>query len=89
MGGNNNHRQAKSKVISGSISLFGFLKHWRQHRRDDQGLEDVMSPRKVWPSDYDRGNYVAEPGIDRRASAFIARFHESRVSESECHAINA
>ncbi|PKI48146.1 hypothetical protein CRG98_031411 [Punica granatum] len=71
--------------MSGSFSLFGFLKH----RRNDQGWEDVMSPRKVWPSNYNRGNYVAEPGIDRRASAFIARFHESRVSESKSHAINA
>ncbi|OWM62871.1 hypothetical protein CDL15_Pgr020165 [Punica granatum] len=87
MGGNNNHRQTKSKTNSGSFLLFGFLKHRRQHRRDDHGCDDLMSPRKVWPSEYDRGCYVAEPGIDRKASAFITRFHESRVSE-ECHAIN-
>ncbi|KAK4768239.1 hypothetical protein SAY87_003380 [Trapa incisa] len=96
MGGNSSQRQAKSKAatLPTTFSLFGFLRHKRQqHRsRDDhggwRGFEEVPSPRKVWPSDYDRGHYVAEPGIDRKASAFIERFHQSRVSESERHAIN-
>lgn len=43
--------------------------------------EDDFSPRyvrKIRPSDEDRGYYVGEPDVDRRASAFIARFYESR-----------
>ncbi|KAL0548502.1 hypothetical protein IC582_012955 [Cucumis melo] len=40
--------------------------------------------RRMWPSDEDRGSrWVAEPGIDRKASAFIARFYEARVSDPE------
>ncbi|KAF2579051.1 hypothetical protein F2Q68_00002663 [Brassica cretica] len=34
-------------------------------------------------SDEDKRYWVAEPGIDRKASAFIAKFHATRVSESE------
>ncbi|KAL8166317.1 hypothetical protein V2J09_007816 [Rumex salicifolius] len=39
-----------------------------------------LSPgRKVYRSDEDKGLWrVAEPGIDSRASVFIARFHEAR-----------
>lgn len=37
----------------------------------------------MFTSDEDRGRWVAEPGIDRKASAFIARFYENRVTDSE------
>lgn len=88
MGGNGSHRQAKNKATPASFSLLGFIKHRRrQHQRDDRGWDQAPSPRKAWCSDYDRGHYVAKPGIDELASAFIVRFHESRVSESERHAI--
>lgn len=42
-----------------------------------------MKARRVWPSDEDKGRWgVAEPGIDIKAEAFIARY-KRRVSESE------
>ncbi|KAK4782138.1 hypothetical protein SAY86_016240 [Trapa natans] len=92
MGGNGSHKQAKSKAAASvsKFSVFGFLKHMRQKEQQQHrwcGVDDAPSPMKVWSSDYDRGHYVAEPGIDRKASAFIERFHESHVMESELHAI--
>lgn len=48
--------------------------------RDDSWDEAVQVGR-ICPSDEDRRNYVAEPGIDWKASAFIAKFHESRFSD--------
>lgn len=69
------------------FSIFSIFKSRRGGRRENYsyyygGGED--SGRKIWPSDGDKGEYwVAEPGIDRKASAFIAKFHETRVSESE------
>ena len=65
-----------------SFSLFGFLKPRRTHkdgsRRDTEAMSSLKL--KVWPGDYDRGQYVAEPRIDRKASAFIEKFHTSRDS---------
>ncbi|KAK1591074.1 hypothetical protein Q3G72_001901 [Acer saccharum] len=67
------------------FSIFSIFKS-RRPRRSGDHHED--SGRKIWPSDEDKGGgWVAEPGIDRRASAFIAKFHETRVSESEHHAV--
>ncbi|XP_021898970.1 uncharacterized protein LOC110815469 [Carica papaya] len=77
MGGN---RQKKS---SSSFSIFGLFKSRRSHRRGGDDQTFVDDTRKVWPSDEDKRNWVAEPGIDRKASAFIAKFHATRVSESE------
>ncbi|CAI0382013.1 unnamed protein product [Linum tenue] len=40
--------------------------------------------RRVWASDEDKaGKWVADPRIDTKASAFIAHFHASRISEAE------
>lgn len=66
---------------SSSFSLFNIFKT-RRPRRYDAGWEDSMSPCKVWPSDYDKGTYVGEVGIDRKATAFIAKFHATQTSES-------
>ncbi|KAI4342893.1 hypothetical protein MLD38_027458 [Melastoma candidum] len=90
MGRNNNCGITKKKpspsddlswlASTPSFSLFGFLKPRRMQK--DGGARDteaVTSMKlKVWPSDYDRGLYVAEPGIDRKASVFIEKFHASR-----------
>ncbi|KAK3415956.1 hypothetical protein EUGRSUZ_H01321 [Eucalyptus grandis] len=78
MGGNN--RQKKS---SSSFSFMSLFKP-RRPRRDDAGEVDSVSSRKIYPSDYDKGQYVAEPGIDKKATVFIAKFHQTRASESEC-----
>lgn len=52
---------------------------------EDGGYWDESAEirRRMWPSDEDRGRWVAEPGIDRKASAFIARFYEARVSDPQ------
>ncbi|KAB1213715.1 hypothetical protein CJ030_MR5G004858 [Morella rubra] len=49
---------------------------------DDYGDEGV-DVRRICPSDYDRGLWIGEPGIDRRATAFIDRFYATRVSDPE------
>ncbi|EOY11774.1 hypothetical protein QQP08_015893 [Theobroma cacao] len=80
MGGN---KQKKS------FSFFGFFKGKKGRTRLDQdhytysGGEDVWSTRKVYPSDEDSTHrVVAEPGIDKKASDFIANFRASLVSEA-------
>ena len=37
------------------------------------GTDDFVKSYKVYRSDEDRGRWVAEPGIDRKASAYIAK----------------
>ncbi|KAI4310913.1 hypothetical protein MLD38_035858 [Melastoma candidum] len=65
---------------SPSFSILGLFKLARRMgRRVEDPREDSIRTRKVRPSDYDRGRYVAEPGIDRKATAFIAKFHESQA----------
>ncbi|KAK9084455.1 hypothetical protein Scep_030926 [Stephania cephalantha] len=79
MGGN---RQKKGSSL---FSIFSIFKSRRS--RDDIVWDEPRSSRKVRPSEEDKGNWVAEPGIDRKASAFIAKFYESRVSDPECQTI--
>ncbi|KAI4335118.1 hypothetical protein L6164_013796 [Bauhinia variegata] len=69
---------------SASFSLCGMLKACFSSggSRDDDYWEDSVN-RRIFASDEDRGRWVAEPGIDRKASAFIARFYATRVSDSE------
>ncbi|MBA0573681.1 hypothetical protein Golob_000943, partial [Gossypium lobatum] len=62
-------------------SFFSFFlamaKKGRIHKDEEHSYstgEDVWSTRKVYDDDYTLWD-VAEPGIDRRASAFIANFH--------------
>lgn len=58
-------------------------------RRVDNTHNDAPPPSNIWASDYDKGKYVAEPGIDRKASAFIEKFHKNRFVEYERPAIAA
>ncbi|XWS58045.1 hypothetical protein CRYUN_Cryun08bG0001400 [Craigia yunnanensis] len=68
MGGN---KQKKS------FSFFSFFKKGRKDQ-DYSYSEDVWR-NKVYPSDEDcTRRVVAEPGIDKKASVFIANFHASR-----------
>ncbi|KAE9446732.1 hypothetical protein C3L33_21379, partial [Rhododendron williamsianum] len=55
--------------------MFKAAKRLGSSRRveDSSWDADSMKYYKVWPSDEDRGRYVAEPGIDRKASAYIDR----------------
>ncbi|KAL3725752.1 hypothetical protein ACJRO7_030737 [Eucalyptus globulus] len=77
MGGNN-----KQKKSSSSFSLMSLFKPQRG-RRDNASEVDSVISKKIYPSDYDKGRYVAEPGIDNKATVFIANFHKTRVSEPE------
>ncbi|XP_027339576.1 uncharacterized protein LOC113853253 [Abrus precatorius] len=45
--------------------------------------EGSGSGRRIFASDEDRGHWVAEPGIDRKASEFIARYYATRVTDSK------
>ncbi|PNX54527.1 hypothetical protein L195_g048147 [Trifolium pratense] len=68
---------------SSSFSFCGMLKScFSSGSRDDYYCYDD-SRRRVFASDEDRGRWVAEPGIDKKASAFIARFYENRITDSE------
>ncbi|KAL6515731.1 hypothetical protein OROHE_018421 [Orobanche hederae] len=55
------------------FSLFNLFKRRasRVRRGDDTGDEYVKA-YKVYPSDEDKGRWVAEPGIDKKASAYIS-----------------
>ncbi|XP_020228508.1 uncharacterized protein LOC109809578 [Cajanus cajan] len=50
----------------------------------DEYWEGSGSGRRIFASDEDRGRWVAEPGIDRKASDFIARYYATRVTDSQC-----
>ncbi|KAG6506827.1 hypothetical protein ZIOFF_032157 [Zingiber officinale] len=47
---------------------------------------DEFAQRKVWPSDEfeeenaGRGRWVGEVDVDSKASAFIAKFHQTRIT---------
>ncbi|KAK7411781.1 hypothetical protein VNO78_03220 [Psophocarpus tetragonolobus] len=41
------------------------------------------SGRRIFASDEDREHWVAEPGIDRKASDFIAKYYATRVTDSQ------
>ncbi|GMI85068.1 hypothetical protein HRI_002176100 [Hibiscus trionum] len=63
------------------FSFLSFFKAKKGRSGKDQE-EDVWGARKVYPSEEDNTlRVVAEPGIDKRASAFIANFHATRVSD--------
>lgn len=79
MGGNK--RQKKS-----SFSFFSLFKS-RKPRRGDDIEDSYLSARRVWPSEEDRGRWVAEPGIDNKAAAFIDRIHKNIVSEADCQTL--
>lgn len=67
MAGNNRERKS-------SFSLFGFFKgkSSRVRRGGDAARDEHMKPYKVYPSDEDRGRWFSEPGIDKKASAYIS-----------------
>lgn len=66
--GGDNYKQKKSH------GLLNMFKTKRARRNDDVSWlsDDFMKPYRVYPSDEDRGRWIAEPGIDKKASAFIA-----------------
>ncbi|KAA3486336.1 hypothetical protein CXB51_036311 [Gossypium anomalum] len=80
--GGNKHK----KSFSFFTSLFKGKKGRRDHDYYSYGDDAWGAARKIYPSDEDNTHrVVAEPGIDKRASAFIANFHATRVSEAIHH----
>lgn len=79
--GSYNRRQRKSS------SIFSIFKACCSGGSEDNWDEAGNTRSRICPSDEDRGRWVGEPGIDRKASAFIARFHETRVSDPEQYAV--
>ncbi|KAL6287552.1 hypothetical protein ACE6H2_011942 [Prunus campanulata] len=77
-------RQKKS-----SFELISFFKSRRPRREDDMWEDYNMSARRVWPSDEDRHGWVAEPHIDRNATAFIQEYLSCIVLECECQTLTA
>ncbi|CAJ1977889.1 unnamed protein product [Sphenostylis stenocarpa] len=77
------NRQKKSS--SSFFSIFNIF----SSKKPRGGYHDAPdSSRRVWPSDYDRDNWgVAEPNIDMKAEAFIAKY-KKRVSESELYQLD-
>ncbi|KAL3843584.1 hypothetical protein ACJIZ3_000987 [Penstemon smallii] len=66
MAGNNSQKKS-------SFSLFSLFKgKSTKSRRGDDMRDDYVKAYKVYPSDEDRGRWVAEPGIDKKASAYIS-----------------
>ncbi|XP_020228799.1 uncharacterized protein LOC109809808 [Cajanus cajan] len=51
-------------------------------RYDYEYVEGSGGGRRIFASDEDREHWVAEPGIDRKASDFIARYYATRVTDS-------
>ncbi|XP_058191725.1 uncharacterized protein LOC131308742 [Rhododendron vialii] len=92
MGGNNARQQQNKKGPTSMISrapsavfnMFKAAKRPGSSRRVEDSSWDVDSMKyyKVWPSDEDRGRYVAEPGIDRKASAYIAKIRAKTTDHS-------
>jgi len=56
--------------------------------RYDEYLEGSGNGRRIFASDEDRAHWVAEPGIDRKASDFIAKYYATRVTDSQCQYVN-
>ncbi|KAM6597687.1 hypothetical protein CsatA_008211 [Cannabis sativa] len=87
MGGNS--RQRKSNSTS-SFSIFNMFKSKRRRSSSSSDdyyhhhQEEVASARsRVWPSDEDRGRWVADPAINRKAEDFIAKIHRNIATDFE------
>ncbi|THU44428.1 hypothetical protein C4D60_Mb02t07270 [Musa balbisiana] len=71
--------------MGGSQSSFKFASCLFVKPKCNDDDADWYVSRKVRPSDEDRGWWVGEPDVDRKASAFIAKFHASRIMDLESH----
>ncbi|KAG1326656.1 hypothetical protein COCNU_01G005900 [Cocos nucifera] len=67
--------------MGGSSSKSAFCSCFSSQHVEAEG-ELRCNSGKVRPSDEDRPGFVADPNINKKASAFIAKFHESRGNEA-------
>ncbi|CAA0816566.1 Unknown protein [Striga hermonthica] len=63
-------KQQKKSSFSSLFTLFKGL--GSRGRARDEARDEYVKAYKVYPSDEDRGRWVAEPGIDKKASAYIS-----------------
>ncbi|KAJ8620390.1 hypothetical protein MRB53_028919 [Persea americana] len=98
MAGRNRHNKDKRPSSSSSstgteksfFSLMSIFKLPSMKKSRDDGLQhEPVHQRRVRPSDEDRMHYVGEPDIDRKATVFIAKFHEARVMDPERQTVKA
>ncbi|KAG9459990.1 hypothetical protein H6P81_004498 [Aristolochia fimbriata] len=83
-GKNRRGRERQGGEKSSVFSMMNFFKFQLPKRsRDREEGGETSHVRKPRPSDEDRGRFFAEPDIDRKATAFIARFYETRVMDAE------
>ncbi|CAA7388236.1 unnamed protein product [Spirodela intermedia] len=69
----------KSSSRSFFAILFRFSGRPRKGGSEVENEEaEVRRRGRVWASDEDRGSWVGEPDIDRKAAEFIANFHTRR-----------
>ncbi|XP_024006473.1 uncharacterized protein LOC112082983 [Eutrema salsugineum] len=70
-----------------SLSSFAVIRSFfpcRAKDRDKWNEEKVINVRpRIMSTDEDGCSCIAEPCIDRRATAFIAKFHETRIQDPE------
>ena len=59
---------------SPSFSFFSIFKA-RKPRREDDSNDDAKSTTKIYPSDSDKGHYVADRKVDIKAGVYIERIH--------------
>ncbi|CAD5168013.1 unnamed protein product [Musa acuminata subsp. malaccensis] len=71
----------------GSSKSFGCLCFGRSRNRDEEVDWEQRYTRRISSSDEDRGRWIGEPDVDKKASDFIARFYASRFMDSEHQAI--
>ncbi|KAA8536686.1 hypothetical protein F0562_029164 [Nyssa sinensis] len=79
--GGNNKKQMKSSSPFSAFNIF------KTKKSSSANVEDVpfnnIQAYKVWRSDEYRGRWVAEPGIDMKASAYIAKRYAATHQVSE------
>ncbi|KAK3188327.1 hypothetical protein Dsin_027888 [Dipteronia sinensis] len=79
MAGGGYSRQRKSS--SSCFSIFNIFKSCCSSGEDDMMSDDGYYVSRICKSDEDGRTFsIAEPGIDRKATVFIDRFHSSRFS---------
>ncbi|CAN8258991.1 unnamed protein product [Cochlearia groenlandica] len=75
-------RNKRSSSSSTTLSVIrALLPCCSNNNGDDWREEGVMIRSRIMTSDEDGRLWIAEPGVDRRATSFIARFYENRVSD--------
>ncbi|CAL9218094.1 unnamed protein product [Arabidopsis halleri] len=76
------HRRRRKS--SSSFSVIKSLFSRCSKEKDNWNEERVINVRpRIMTTDDDGCSWIAEPCIDRRATAFIAKFHEAPIQDPE------